>query len=166
MENLKEYRIRFGCECCIKCKGKVLMQEKSQKSGFYPGYLSFPGGHMEYGEDPFKTIIREIKEETGINLIEKNLNLIADVFHYRKKEKLLWNIYIFEVELYDFPPTCASNEGEVKWITKQELKSNPQIVPPMKYYTEYALNHKDKLCMMSIELKNDKLTKVLSQKYI
>ena len=39
------------------------------------GCYAFPGGHLEYNEDPEEAVLRELKEET--NLDGKNLGLFA-----------------------------------------------------------------------------------------
>ena len=37
-------------------------------TGIYEGYYSFPKGHMEEGETEQETAIREVKEETGLDV--------------------------------------------------------------------------------------------------
>ena len=37
--------------------------------GMYEGYYGFPGGHMEAGETEQETAIREVKEETGLDVV-------------------------------------------------------------------------------------------------
>ena len=35
----------------------------------YQGYLAFPGGFVDYGEDPVEAVTRELKEETNLEAI-------------------------------------------------------------------------------------------------
>lgn len=42
-------------------------------SGYYDGWYSVPAGHVEAGESPVDCLIRETKEEIGIDLIKKNI---------------------------------------------------------------------------------------------
>lgn len=37
--------------------------------GIYQDYYGFPGGHMEPGETERETAIREVKEETGLDVV-------------------------------------------------------------------------------------------------
>ncbi|MBR5420082.1 MAG: NUDIX domain-containing protein [Lachnospiraceae bacterium] len=38
-------------------------------TGIYKAYCGFPGGHMEEGESERETAIREVKEETGLDVV-------------------------------------------------------------------------------------------------
>ena len=35
------------------------------------GYLAFPGGYVDYGEDPKDGCLREVNEECGVEIISK-----------------------------------------------------------------------------------------------
>ena len=50
---------------------KILLIKKN--SGPYDGLLDLPGGTIEFGERPFDTLKRELKEEVGINVLEFEL---------------------------------------------------------------------------------------------
>jgi 8-oxo-dGTP diphosphatase len=44
-----------------------------------PQLWKFPGGKMEFGENPFETAVREVKEETGLTILIENLILIETI---------------------------------------------------------------------------------------
>ena len=48
--------------------GEVLLIEK-QKPAWQHGKWNLPGGHVEFGEDGPRPAIRELREETGIEVI-------------------------------------------------------------------------------------------------
>lgn len=52
--------------CLIYNDNAVLVQEKVGTK--YKGGLVFPGGHVEEGESLRDSMIREIKEETGLTI--------------------------------------------------------------------------------------------------
>lgn len=52
--------------CLVYNDNQILVQEKVGTR--YPGGLVFPGGHVEEGESLRDSIIREIKEETGLTI--------------------------------------------------------------------------------------------------
>lgn len=49
-------------------KREVLLLKRSQQSHSRPLGWDFPGGSLQFGEDPKEGIMREIFEETGITL--------------------------------------------------------------------------------------------------
>ncbi|MGB4014287.1 MAG: NUDIX domain-containing protein, partial [Bacilli bacterium] len=46
-------------------KGRILVQKRTKKD--WPG-ITFPGGHVEDGETVVESVIREMKEETGLDV--------------------------------------------------------------------------------------------------
>lgn len=51
-------------------KGEFLIQKTSKKKG---GHYSSTGGHINHGEDAFSTIVREVKEELGVDISNDNI---------------------------------------------------------------------------------------------
>jgi len=51
-------------------KGEFLIQKTSKEKG---GDYSSTGGHINHGEDAFSTIVREVKEELGIDVSNDNI---------------------------------------------------------------------------------------------
>ena len=53
--------------CLVYSGDKILVQERNKKD--WPG-LTFPGGHVEKGENFIASVIREVKEETGLTIYD------------------------------------------------------------------------------------------------
>lgn len=51
---------------------------KNKSGGVYDGYWTIPGGGIENNESPVEAVVREIKEEVGIDVPADNLELISD----------------------------------------------------------------------------------------
>lgn len=68
-ENLKG-KFNFRVAAFIQNGEKFLLQ-KSDKDSFY-GLI---GGRVSFGETTFEAIKREVNEETGVTLIDENINL-------------------------------------------------------------------------------------------
>ena len=62
---------------CLICDGtRILVEEKRGTS--YPGGLIFPGGHVEKDESLRDSVIREIREETGLTIRNPKLCGVKD----------------------------------------------------------------------------------------
>ena len=59
---------------CIN-NGKVLLQKPTNDNAF-----AFPGGHVEFGETNEQTLIREFKEEIGVDISVGDLKWVAEIF--------------------------------------------------------------------------------------
>src|SRR5690554_4598889 len=94
-------------------KGEILVLNKKGKA--WSG-LTFPGGHIEPGESFVKSTIREIKEETNLDIWDLE---ICGTKQWSQNDVryvvILYKTNAFSGELK------SSNEGEVFWISKKEL---------------------------------------------
>jgi 8-oxo-dGTP pyrophosphatase MutT (NUDIX family) len=61
-------------------KGDKIAMVKSKREGFY----KFPGGGMKNGENHLDTLIRETREETGLNIIPQTISAYGTIQELRK----------------------------------------------------------------------------------
>ena len=99
----------------IKDGDKYLLQDRVKKD--WQGY-TFPGGHIEPGESIVQSAIREVKEETG--LIMKNPRLVGVKQFWVKSCRYI--VFLFSATKFS-GDLRGSNEGEVGWFTKEEMKN-------------------------------------------
>ncbi|MBQ3418607.1 MAG: 8-oxo-dGTP diphosphatase [Erysipelotrichaceae bacterium] len=101
---------------CMVYKGnKVLVQERTKKD--WPG-LTFPGGHVEKGENFHDAVVREVKEETGLELKNPILCGIEEFKQLNKEDRhiiLYYKCNKFKGRLK------SSKEGKVFWIERKDL---------------------------------------------
>ena len=101
--------------CLIYKDDKILVQEK--KGTRHPGGLVFPGGHIEADESLTDSVIREMKEETGLTI----KNPIPCGFKDWIQEDgtryivLLYKTNEFVGSLKD------SDEGKVFWLDRNKV---------------------------------------------
>ncbi len=96
--------------------GNILVQDKIGRSW---GGVTFPGGHIEHDESFNDSVIREIKEETGLDI--KNLKLCG-IKHWKMSKTSRYIVLLYKTN--DFSGTLhSSEEGKVFWIKKEDLKN-------------------------------------------
>ena len=91
-----------------------------------------PGGHIETEEKPLDTAIREIKEETNINLNKNNLFLVDEI----SSDKLNNYIYATIQTKYN-KEKSGSDAKDAKWFKVSEL---PDLIWNNNFYIDKALN--------------------------
>lgn len=81
-------------------KGKILIMKRSRKVGTYKGMWGVVSGHVEEGETPLETALKEIEEETSIKR-----DLIKNIFqgmHFEVVDRnigIKWKINPFRAEI-------------------------------------------------------------------
>lgn len=105
---------------CMVYKGDLILVQNRRKTD-WPG-LTFPGGHVEEGETFTESVIREVKEETGL-LISDPVYVGEIVWPNPDKGydeiALLYKTNKFTGTLKE------SSEGEVFFINKNEVGNYP-----------------------------------------
>lgn len=94
--------------------GNVLVQNKISKSW---GGVTFPGGHIEHNESFNDSVIREVKEETGLDI--KNPKLCG-IKHWKTSKKSRYIVLLYKTNEFS-GNLRSSDEGEVFWIKKSDL---------------------------------------------
>jgi 8-oxo-dGTP diphosphatase len=87
------------------------------------GLWEFPGGKLEPKETAQQALVRELREELGINV--QKYRLLGEVTH-QYPEKLV-QLIIFHVTEYSGTALCLEGQLDMKWIKKERV--NPEYFP-------------------------------------
>ncbi len=97
--------------------GDVVVQKRVK---YWTG-ITFPGGHIEKGESYIHSVIREAKEETGLDI--KNPKLCGIVHWCHKNTDKRYFVLLFKTNEYSGTLLDKTDEGEVFWTSKESLNS-------------------------------------------
>lgn len=138
----------------IKKDGQFLMLFRNKKKvDINKGKWIGIGGHIEKGESKEEALIREIKEETGL-----------DVIHYVYRGELLFVNNDFEEIMYLYLVDEVSgevsdcDEGELAWIKQEELMSLNMWEGDYKFLP--LLINTDEFIKLELRYSNDQLIEV------
>lgn len=106
------------CMIMDKDHQRVIVQDKI--NGNWTG-ITFPGGKVEKGEGIIESTIREVKEETGLEV--KDLQFSGLVHWYNDQTHERWLIFLFKTENYSGELLNETHEGKVFWVDLVELHS-------------------------------------------
>lgn len=101
-------------------QGNVLVEEKlvHDTKG-----LIFPGGHVENNESVVDSMIREIKEETGLTISNLKLCGIKD---WVEEDGSRYMVFLYKTNTYS-GDIQSSSEGEIFWMSLNELKEKETL---------------------------------------
>lgn len=105
--------------CLIQDGSRILLQNRIKED--WKGY-TLPGGHVEAGESFVDAVKREMKEETGLNIINPKLVGIKQ-FPITDGRYI---VLLFKATEFD-GTVVSSDEGEMEWIDIDNL-SNINVV--------------------------------------
>ena len=99
--------------CLIEDGDKILLQNRVKKD--WRGY-ALPGGHVEHGESFVDAVSREMKEETGLKVLDPRLVGVKQCpIENGRYVVLLFKATGWAGELR------SSEEGQMEWISYDEL---------------------------------------------
>lgn len=112
---------------CMICNGdEILVQDRVARG--WPG-VTFPGGHVERGESFVRSTIREVKEETGLDI--SNLELCGIKQWIQKRGRRRYIVLLYRTSRFS-GELKSSGEGEVFWIRRADLDQY-KLAPGFEY---------------------------------
>ncbi|MBD5496340.1 MAG: NUDIX domain-containing protein [Lachnospiraceae bacterium] len=131
-ENLEEI-YRISVRGIIFVAGKLLMIESSF------GEVKLPGGGMDPGEDEYQALVREVKEETGYDVIPKSIKPFGEIEEKRLAvyEPMIWHQInrLYFCDVYAEQGQCEYSENEkeegfhqVFYTIEEALEKNERML--------------------------------------
>lgn len=117
---MENYQIIKTNMCMVIDENEKMLVINRTKSD-WPG-LTFPGGHLEKNETLLESVIREVKEETGLAIPTPHYR--GKIVWINDKKKICEIAYLFRVKGYQ-GTLISSNEGEAFFIDPQNYTTFP-----------------------------------------
>jgi len=131
----------------INDKGKILLMKRKDtidKDRSTTGMWSAPGGEVEFGEKVEDAVIREVKEEIGVDAeIVKNIGYTDQIL---KNPRLHWHGVEFLCKIKNGIPKImeADKFEKIEWFNPKKIPENTGIAHVIKpLYVMGLINEED-----------------------
>lgn len=123
--------------------GGVLLQKRAKNKDTHPGLYDIScAGHVDAGEEPIDSCVREMEEEIGIHANEKDLQLKEIVKKSNYIESINWHNNQFNYEyLYkcdNLPNKFELEEDEVEEVVLMKIDDLEKEIKNPSSYKKYV----------------------------
>lgn len=146
---------------CYLIKDNEVVVTKYKKGNKKEGYYDIPGGKIEEGENPKQTAIREMKEETGIEI--QNLKYKGIMTIEYPNRMFIFDTFISK-EYEGEPQEFEENTSE--WIDIDELLKKEKILSNIILLDKFLIKELiDDNCNFNSHIKVDEQENILEIDY-
>lgn len=138
----KDFQVRMTNMCMITdpISQKVLVQKKR---GEWSG-LTFPGGHVEPFESLHDSVVREMKEETGLDVA--SIRLCGCIHWCNADNNARYLVFLYKTTTFEGELKGETEEGEVFWMDLSALKASSGLARGFdRYLTLFEEDTKNEL---------------------
>ena len=115
--------MKKGVNVIIMQDRKALVLKRSSSSKFSPNLWDLPGGKVEPKENLKEAVVREAKEETGLEVKPKNNYFYIHYYPDNStRENAEMAIYAFETELIGGKVKLSQEHSDFKWVSRSNWK--------------------------------------------
>ena len=122
-------------------KNKVLIMSR-KTDDFMGGIDELPSGNMEQGENIYDALVREVKEETNLDVV--NVKSYIGSFDYISGSGKKARQYNFVLDVKNTENIILTEHDEYNWLTIEEIRKSKKRTDEVKYILEICyFNLKD-----------------------
>jgi 8-oxo-dGTP diphosphatase len=114
-----------ACAVCEDEAGRVLLVRRA--GGVYDGYWDLPGGFVDEAEHPVDCVVRELREETGLEVEPLGLlGIWMDRYSEDDSGPGTLNLY-WRARVLGGRPAAADDVSELRWFAVDDLPPPEQL---------------------------------------
>jgi ADP-ribose pyrophosphatase YjhB (NUDIX family) len=137
-----------------------------RKKGDYRTKWALVGGKIEHNEEIKESILREIQEETGLNVRWEGVKGVINerLIEKEKGGKIRHFIIILCQVSVENDKVFSTDEGELKWFSAKEIyRKREDIIPSDYYMLTEILQKQETKQLVEVEMIQEKEKLVLSK---
>lgn len=125
----------------FRADGQFLLGQRGPGT-FYPGYWEFPGGKVEAGETPRDALIRELREELGIEVLEASPWIVREhVYEHAHVRLHFFRVARWRGELRDHVHSALCWQTRAAPTATPMLPANGPLFAALQLPAQYAITH-------------------------
>ena len=118
--------IKVVSSALLNENGKILLLQRPDDAGSFPGTKSLVAGKIESGEDTESAAVREIFEETQMR-VSKPAACLPPI--YVREGGIIWEVYPFLFKAGGQEPKLNKENVGSEWIDPADIKKDASVVP-------------------------------------
>jgi len=123
----EKLKVKFAVYLVL-CDGDDILLSKRQNTGYMDGMYSLVAGHVEEGESVVQAMMREAKEEAGIDIKEEDLDVLLTCHRIRQQ---YIDVYLSPMDYSGEITNVEPNKcEELKFFNEDNLPEN--VVPEVR----------------------------------
>lgn len=144
MRRLYPKQAFVGVGVVIVCNGRILLEKRKNEPG--KGKWSIPGGLVELGEEVEQTVIREVREETGLEVGDPEHIDVVSNLEMDENGRIKYHFVIIDyfVKLKGGKLKASSDAAELRWVEFDEVEKYDLT----KIFREFFVRNHEKLVNM------------------
>jgi 8-oxo-dGTP diphosphatase len=108
----------------IICDGRILLEKRKREPD--EGKWSIPGGLVELGESLDHAVIREVKEETNLEVEKPVLIDVVENIILREESRVAYHYvivdYFVKLKIEEFELKAADDAADLRWVKLDEAE--------------------------------------------
>jgi 8-oxo-dGTP diphosphatase len=109
--------------CYLKTGGRTLMLHRNKKEGdIHRGKWNGLGGKLDAGESPEECVVREIREESGLALLDPRLRGVLTFPAFKAGED--WLVFVYTATRFE-GSLGVCPEGDLEWVEDAHIDRLP-----------------------------------------
>jgi len=114
--------MKLATLCYVRRDGHTLMIHRNKRAGdIHQGKWNGLGGKLDPGESPEQCVIREVREESGLDIRNPRYHGLLVFADFKSED---WFVWVFSADNFDGTLT-ETHEGSLAWIPDDELTNLP-----------------------------------------
>ena len=134
-------KVHVAAAVLVRPDGRVLLAERPPGKA-YAGYWEFPGGKLESGESPHAALVRELREELGIEVRRAAPWLVQEfVYPHAHVELHFFRVFEWAGELFGHDGQAFAWQTPGAWDVAPLLPANTRILSALALPPVYAITN-------------------------